>query len=223
MSRRSPVLLVLLALASSAPAQVNGQPRARLALPLDSLQPVLRESVRKVLQQPTITTRAPAEEFAANPELYRWMLDHPDRVAQAWRRVGVEVAPIQDRGHGRFGWSDDKGSDVSWFPIFDGPQLRVWYGEGHVRAGALLQSVPVKAVVVLRHEADGSRVRHEVEAYATADSRAATVVAKLFGGSVESTAEMAATQMLAFFSVMSRYCYKHPDEADRLLAPVAVK
>src|SRR5262245_397721 len=50
---------------------------------LDALPTALRAKVTKIVQSPTLTTRAPAEEFPAS--LYEWLLDHPDRTALAWR------------------------------------------------------------------------------------------------------------------------------------------
>src|SRR5262245_54693421 len=63
-------------------------------IPYDALQPALRERIRKVVNQPTLVTRADAAEFKASPKTYEWLLDHPDRAAAAWERAGVECAPI---------------------------------------------------------------------------------------------------------------------------------
>src|SRR5207244_5862118 len=115
---------------------------------------------------PTLVTHAPAEEFQASVAMYQWLMDHPDRAAAAWKRLGVDCSPITDRGQGRFGWTDGEGSEVIWWAIADTPQARVWYAEGHVKPGPLVPSVPVKAVVVMRHNlpptADG-KIRHEVD------------------------------------------------------------
>src|SRR5262249_12507095 len=99
-------------------------------IPYDGLQPVLRERVRKVVGQPPLVTHAEAAEFKASPKTYEWLLDHPDRVAAAWERAGVECAPISDRGNGRFAYTDDEGSEVVWSTIANGPGARVWYAEG---------------------------------------------------------------------------------------------
>ncbi|HXG13259.1 MAG TPA: hypothetical protein VNK04_26105, partial [Gemmataceae bacterium] len=137
--RRAPVAAVV------APGPLVGD------LPLDELPPSLRERIRTVVLQPTLTAHAPAERFLCEPELYHWLLDHHDRVSAAWRRLGTPCVAITDRGNGRFGWSDGQGSDVQWGEVYRGPDLRLWYAEGIVRAGLLLPAVPVRAVVVLRH------------------------------------------------------------------------
>src|SRR5215471_4085068 len=70
-------------------------------IPYNALSPALREKVRRVVTQPTLATGAPLEEVSASPKTYEWLLDHPDRAALAWRRMGVQCAPIKDLGQGR--------------------------------------------------------------------------------------------------------------------------
>jgi hypothetical protein len=192
-------------------------------IPFDALSPSMREKVRRVVAQPTLTTNAPQEEIPALPKTYEWLLDHPDRAALAWRRLGVECAPIQDRGNGRFGWSDNEGSDLTWFTIASGPTARIWYCEGQVRAAAVLPLVPVRAVVVLRHSYDDDqtvpRVKHQVDIFAHADSRAAALVARLFGATTERMAELGSEQLLTFFGALSCYLADHPEKSEQLLAP----
>src|SRR6185436_20736081 len=124
-------LCCLVALACAVPALAQGQrpssepspqfktktatsaAAARL-VPLDNLPPAIRDKVRKTMAQPTLVTHAPQEEFQASPAMYEWLMEHPDRAAAAWQRLGVNCQPIVDRGQGRFGWSDEHGSDVVW-------------------------------------------------------------------------------------------------------------
>lgn len=191
-------------------------------VPVHALPAPLNEKVRRTLTQPTLVTRASAQEFRAAPAMYEWLVEHPDRAAIAWRRLGVQCSPIQDRGQGRFGWRDDIGSDVQWWVIARSAQARVWYAEGHVKAGPLLPAVPVRSVVVLRHElpaSDEGVIRHEIDIFCHADSRAANLAYRLFGSSADRLAEQAAEQMLTFFSALAQYFNEHPEEANRLLLP----
>jgi hypothetical protein len=196
-------------------------PAVKLPVPLESLP----EAARKVVQQPTLTARAPAEEFTSRPELYRWLLDHPDRTSLAWRRLGVPCMPIEPRHPGEFGYADE-GTDVHWRVVASGPAGRVWFAEGHAKPGPMLPTVPVKMVAVLRHdlpEGDDAPgpVRQEVEVFLLTDSRAAALVAKLLGPAGPRMAEQGASQLLLFFSGIARYCERHPDEVRRLLGPKA--
>jgi hypothetical protein len=196
-------------------------------IPLDSMPPALRDRIRKVVNQPTLVTHSEAAEFKGSPKMYEWLLDHPDRAVLAWQRVGVECAPIADRGNGRFAYTDEEGSEIVWHVVANGPAARIWYAEGQIRAGRLTPLIPVKAVVVLRHTyteggADGPKIQHQVDVFAQADSRAANIVTHLFGATADRMAEHGAEQMLTFFSALSKYFANHPDRAEKMLAPKAL-
>jgi hypothetical protein len=192
------------------------------AVPFDAMPGPTRDLVRRIIARPTLVTHAPVEEFVANPETYAWLVEHPDRAADIWQKLGVPCAPILDQGNGRFSWADGQGSEISWVTATENPRLRVWVADGHVKPSSLLAPIPVKAVAILRHVAkmnsDGTvRVRHQVDVFVHADSRAANVVAKLLGPTAERMAEQGANQLLAFFSNPARYLTRNPKQAETIL------
>jgi hypothetical protein len=191
-------------------------------VPLDSLPSALREKVRKTITQPTLVTHAPTEEFQAAPAMYEWLMEHPDRAAAAWQRLGVNCQPINDRGQGRFGWSDEHGSDLTWSIIARSPQCRVWYAEGQVKASPRAPMVPVRSVIVMRYNLPATptgKITHEIDAFCWADSRMASLAYRMFGQTADRMAGEAAEQLLVFFSSISKYVAEHPDQTERLLAP----
>jgi hypothetical protein len=189
-------------------------------VPLDVLPAELREPVAKVVRDPTVSAHGPAEEFPG--WAYDWLLDHPDRVATAWRRVGVPCVAITPRGDGKFAWVDQDGSNVAWVTAYSGPSMRIWYAEGQAKAAPSLPIIPVHAVAVLRQarrtdEAGQLLVSHEVDIYLQTDSKAAALVARLLGPAAPRLAEQGATQLLMFFSAMAKHLDDHPDQVPRLL------
>src|SRR5437667_5513542 len=72
--------------------------KAPTRLPLKLLPIDARENVRQVLQHPILYAHGPAETFAGDPNLYRWLLDHPDRAVLAWRRLGSPCTEITNKG-----------------------------------------------------------------------------------------------------------------------------
>ncbi len=206
------------------PAQARTQARQ---VPLDELPACVRENVRHVLEQPTIFSRGPAEEFDGHPELYHWLLDHPDRAARAWQRLGAPCMDITARGEGWFGWTDGQGSDVRWETIYRTADLRIWYAEGAARPGTLLPQVPMRAVVVLhhteRHDSSGRTwLWHQADVFLQTDSKTAALVARLLGPSVPRLAEQGVTQLEMFFSALLGYFERHPERAEKLLSAAPV-
>ncbi len=201
-------------------------------IPLDQLPAALRDGVKRVLEQPTIVAHGPPEAFRAQPAFYFWLLDHPDRAVQMWRRLGAKCLTILDRGNGQFGWTDGQGTDISWQTIHRSPNLRIWYAEGTARPGPLVPPVPLRAVVVLRHGeaptiplfAKGSDracrtlMVHQADLFLQTDSQAAAMVAKLVGLSASRLGEQCVSQMEMFFSALAWYVNRHPERAEALLS-----
>jgi hypothetical protein len=229
MNRRLPQLTWLLVAAGAlvavgqVTAEERTEPRSTATVPLDHLPAALRARVKQTLEHPTFFARGPAEVFACRPEMYYWLMDHPDRAVLAWRRLGAKCIEITDRGNGRFGWSDHQGSDVSWDTIYGDNQMRVWFAEGKVRTGALLPLVSVQVVVVLRYTQDQDAagrtvMRHQAELSLFTDSRTAALVARLLGSSTQRMGEQYVGQLEMFYSALAWYLEQHPRAAEALLA-----
>jgi hypothetical protein len=191
-------------------------------VPLDELPANLRAKVRGVMDKPTLTTRGQAETFNGEPKVYQWLLEHPDRAAVAWRRLGAKVADISDKGNGIFGWNDAQGSEIRWQAVYSGTQMRVWHAEGKVRPAALTPLVSVQAVVVLRYtegrDTDNRPIiRHQAELMLHTDSKSMSLAARLFGTSAPRLAEQYVSQVETFFSALSWYLDQHPERMAMLL------
>lgn len=182
-----------------------------------------RETLSKVLDKPTLSCLGPAEEFIARPDTYQWLLDHPDRTAAAWRKLGVDAIKIKPMKDGRFTWRDGSGSELVWQNVAEGPTGRIWYAEGKVKPALLLPTVPVKAVAVLNHAdapraAGGATIKHQIEIYLHTDSKVAALATKMLGDRGPKMAEEGAEQLLMFFSGIARYAHQKPEKAKELLA-----
>jgi hypothetical protein len=226
---------VLAAWASAGPAAGQGlfshskaeqwrKVQAAALVPLDQVPPELREQVQRTLDRPTLFASGPPETFVCQPELYAWLLDHPDRGVLAWRRLGAVCLNIVARGPDRFGWTDEQGNDMWWETIYRSADVHVWYAEGKVKPSPVLPLVPVRAVVVLRQsrvrdQADGTMMFHQADVFVQTDSKAAALATRLMGPSAPHLAEQGIGQMQMFFSALAWYCQRHPDRAERLLAP----
>lgn len=227
-------LCAFLTIAELAPAQLLSRSAgSRLAAPslsstgpslADAVEPKFLYDVLAVVQKPTLTAKYAEEPFSANPTVYKWLLEHPDRTALAWERVGVPCLAIKERAAGICQYKDENGSDVNWQAVGSFADGRIWYATGKVKPGALMPTVPVKAVVIVRHpvvtKPDGTiSITPSVQVYFQTESRAAATVLRIAGPAAPRMAEDGAEQMLFFFSGMARYLEKHPDQTAAVLSP----
>lgn len=212
---RSPVTQV-----SGSVAPARRQP----TLPLEAMQPKVRDSIAKITQQPTIVARAEPEEFSEG--IYGWLVENPDRASLAWRRLGIPCAAITPRPDGQFGWTDGQGTEVVWRTAYKSQTMHVWLAEGQAKLGPMLPTVPVRAVAILHHQRQvdsrgQANVTQQTEIYLQTDSKAAALVARILGPAIPRLADTGASQLLLFFSGLTRYLENHPEDIRSLLAPAS--
>lgn len=198
---------------------IGARPRG-LPVPISALPAAVRNDVAKIVQHPTLTSHGPAEELPVG--IYAWLLDHPDRAAVAWQRLGIPCSEIKNLGQGRFGWTDGQGSQITWQAVWKSETERVWFAEGQAKLGPMAPAVPLRAVAVLRHPrrltSHGKTVvAHEVDVYAQTDSKAAALMTRLLGPTAPRLADQAASQLLLFFSGLTRYFERYPEDIQPLL------
>jgi hypothetical protein len=187
----------------------------------DDLNERAASLAKQMMDRPTVQARGPIDTFTCTPEQYYWLLDNPDRAVTAWRRLGAKCVSIQKRGPQKFGYMDESGSDVTWETIHQAPGVRVWFAEGKVKASSVLPLVPVKALVILRSTEGKSidgvvTVQHHAEVVIHTDSKAAATITRLMGNSAPKLAEQGLGQLQLFFSALSFYVDRHPDQVDKL-------
>ena len=225
---RATVLLCLAVAATVAcaePRAEKGKVAGKLPLPvaLEAMPAPTRDTLSKVMKDPTITAVSPPEEFVAQPDMYQWLLDHPDRTAGAWRKLGVAAVEIKPLKDGRFCWKDENGSELVWQNVAQGPTGRVWYAEGKVNPGPLLPTVSVTAVAVLTY-ADTPRstgdavIKHQIEVFLHTDSKTANLITKMLGDGAPRMAAQGSEQLLMFFSGIAKYAHDKPEKAQALLS-----
>ncbi|MGL4419633.1 MAG: hypothetical protein ACRCZF_03115, partial [Gemmataceae bacterium] len=190
--------------------------------------PAFQDTVRKVLKNPTLSTRATEDTFAVHRSIYTWMLEHPDRVALAWPRLQVPCVEIADLGNGQFKWTDPQLGEITWQLVGrlpDGPTPGlIWYASGKVKPNALMPQVPVKAVAVLRYPGkpldaqEAYALKPELVIHVQTEHRMAVALLRLLGPAGPRMAEDAAGQLLYFFSGVAKYLYKKPEKVSDVLA-----
>lgn len=228
MLRRQLVFASFAILATFATRPLHAQTPKSTTLPVSSILDLVpaahRENVSKVITKPTLSAKYTEDAFQAHDTVYPWLLEHPDRVSLAWKRMNVECVQIDATGDGKFLWSDGNGSQLTWQTVAKLSDGLVWYATGKVKAATLLPMVPVKAVAVVRHPKKPTDTKGivtltpEAAVYLQSDSRAANALLRMVGPAAPKMAEEGAEQLLFFFSGVATYLKNHPDQVQTLLA-----
>lgn len=179
--------------------------------------------IEAIQRRPTLSVTRRESPFVAHPQIYDWLLNHPDRVSLAWHRMGVPCLKIPAQTNGEYSWADPRGSVMTWRVISRTEQRIVWYATGQVKPAALMPAIPVQAVATLesprRQRNDGSvEISPILRVDFATESRAASAILRMLGPAVPHLAEQGAAQILLFFSGPARYLHHYPERIPQLLA-----
>lgn len=207
------------------------QPRAATGamphLPLEAIDPQVRDRVRGVLEHPALSSRAQPEAFNSEMPVYRWLLDHPDLTVKLWKLVGANVQDIHDRGDGVYVWRDEHGSEVSWHSVLKQDGLHAWYAEGKVKASALLPMTSFRALAVLsfregQDAAGKPAIQHQVHFLLRCDSKAVALAMKILGASAPRMAEQYLGQLQMFYGGMAWYLGQDEERARKMYRQIGL-
>lgn len=205
-------------------AALDQAAKAAEAIPLNKLPKSHQQRVSDILKKPAIYRRGAPESFPCDPAVYQWLLDHPQHGVKAWQAVGAKCVAVEKNADGEFRGADANGSEVRWFPLLAENNRRIWYVEGGSRPFPFAPHLTVKAVLVMHFEEiqgpNGTPgIRQQTELFGQFDGKAAALLAKLWGTSVDVAAGNALEQVATFFSGMAWYLTEHPAWGRKVFNP----
>lgn len=190
-------------------------------VPLESIDPAVRDKVASVMDKPTLASRSQPETFNTEHAMYRFLLEHPDQGVKLWRQLGAKVSNIDERPGKTYLWHDGQGSEVTWQIVYRAPGVHVWYAEGKVKPALLLPLQPFRAVAVLAYTegVDTNNlpaVRHQVHFSLKCEGRAIALAARVMGGSAPRLAEQYLGQLQMFYGGLAWYLYQDGERAKKM-------
>ncbi|MGH7302226.1 MAG: hypothetical protein ACRELZ_02970 [Candidatus Rokuibacteriota bacterium] len=191
------VLIVTSALAAkpspNLPAQIPPSERARL---------------QEVADGAAVSARATGEPFVARPEVFEFLLDHPELATHVTRALKLARYRIW-RGPDGGLWLDDGWGVVGQFSIvYSTSGTRVVYAHGQYQSG-LLPSIRGQAVVVIEYSLSPAPDRRSlispaVTGFVRLDSRIIALAGMLAGSVATAKAEKEARRFVKLFARASR-------------------
>lgn len=201
-------LAVVLALATGARAD-----RAVPTLAAD-LPPAARARLAPVTEHAALTTRVDGPPFEARPEVFEFLLDHPElatHVTQALRLARYRIWRTPEGLAIDDGW----GTTGTFEVVHAAPGTRVMLARGEYRQ-RVLPDIHGAAVVTLDYRAtppraDGrSTIHTAVGGFVRLDSRLLSVAARLATSVAEAKADKEATRLAKLFARTTRAIEDNP-------------
>jgi hypothetical protein len=178
------MLLVILSLVVTRPADLFAAPSPAWASGmLSKLGPMEAEQIRMVIEHSTLQKSVDKFRFRSQPEIFEFLLDHPDFAAAVASELQIGHYRITLRPDGAYDAMDVQGIRGSFRSLYTARGERVYGGVGIYRP-RFFPSFSGHAVVRLRyqHQSDPegvSLVENRAEVYVRLDNQVAGFFARL--------------------------------------------
>lgn len=179
------------------------------AIPLDKLDPASRAKVATVISNVSLFRRLPIEVFPCDPQLYLFLLEHPDVVVNIWQVLGISRLSMQQTGPAEFRLADDAGTTGTVQLLYRDQNTHVAYAEGSYRGPLFGKPIHGRVLIVLKSGyigRSGGRyyVTSRLDAFTQIDELGAEIITKTIQPLVGKAADANFSQTAAFVSTLSR-------------------
>jgi hypothetical protein len=203
-----------LAVAAAAEAlQATASPAARQnaiqSLPMEKLNQAARAKVSAVLSNVTVFRRLPIRMIGCDPDLYLFLVRHPDVLINIWEVLGISQIQIRQIGPDNYRIVEGEGTSASMEILYRAEDTHLVYGQWSYSGTLLPKPIRGRCLAMLKsgfvREADGrSYVSSRLDAFLSVEPGGAELLTKTLHPLVIKNADANFIQTLAFAGSLSR-------------------
>ncbi len=196
------------------------------AIPWQQLSQADRATVRHVISDASIYRQLPVRVIDCDPDMFTFLLQHPEVVVDTWRLMGVSRVSLNRLSEGAYRGTDGAGTTgqvrlvyADWGP--DAKNLAIVCADGAYQGGPLTGAVNAQSVMVLRsggiREENGRYyVTVRVDSFIRIERLGVELVAKTIQPWIVRVADQNFVETLTFVSNFSRTAERNPQGMQRL-------
>lgn len=212
--------------AAGATSQRAARDEAIRSIPWKQIGDADRRQLQSVIQNASMYRRLPVRVIDCDPDLFTFLLQHPEVVVDVWQMMGVSKVTLQQTAANEYRGNDGCGTtgNVSYAYANWGPEaqnLAVIYGEGAYEGKPFLKPLRARSVLVLQsgavRETNGrSYITVRVDSFVEIQQMGVELVAKTVQPWINQTADRNFIDTLGFVSTFSQTAEKNPQGMQRL-------
>ncbi len=179
------------------------------ALPVQKLDAASRAKVAAVLDNVTLYRRMPLRLVPCDPDLYLFVVRHPDVIVNIWEVLGVAQLQLRQTGPDEFRADEQEGTSAKLQFLYHTRDTHVIYGEWKYTGTMLPRTVKGRCLAMLRsayvREVDGScYVSNRLDAFVSVEPGGVELLSKVFYPLIAKTADGNFLQTAGFVASLSR-------------------
>ena len=198
------------------------------AIPWQQLQPQDRQSLHQVVSNASIYRRLPTRVIDCDPEMFTFLVQHPEVVVDVWRVMGISNVKLDKQPNGLYHGADGAGTAGSVKFLHgqwgQGAQnLAIIYADGAYEGKPFVTPIRAQSVMILRsgsiQETNGRYyVTVRVDSFVHIGQMGVELVAKTVQPWISKAADQNFIETLSFVSNFSRTAERNPQGMQRLAA-----
>jgi hypothetical protein len=226
--------LVLICCAGSAiaasPTQATSSRAARdeaiRSVPLDKLSPDVKDKVAATLAGASIYRRLPIQVTDCDPDLYLFLVRHPEVVVNIWEVMQISNVALKRTGPETFRASDGAGTLCNVKVCYGDHETHVIYAEGSYEGPLFSRPVRAKCVLLLKsgyvQETNGRYfVTSRMDTFVQIEHAGVELLAKTLQLLVHRSADYNFVETAGFLGTISRTAEVNPNGMQRLAGKLA--
>jgi hypothetical protein len=187
-----------------------------------------RRKLQFVVQNASMYRRLPTRVIDCDPDLFSFLLRHPEVVVDVWQMMGVSKVSLERVADQAYQGTDGAGTTgnvrylyANWGP--SAQNLAVIYADGSYEGAPFVRPLRAESVIILQsgavREANGRNyVSVRVDSFVHIQQMGIELVAKTVQPWINKTADRNFIETLGFVSTFSQTAEKNPQGMQRLAA-----
>ncbi len=202
---------------SSRPARED----AIRSIPLDKIEAEDRDKITAAISGGSLFRRLPVQVNECDPDLYLFLVRHPEVVVNIWEVMKISNVALQRTGPDTFRASDGAGTLCQVKYCYNNHDTHVIYAEGSYDGPLFTKPVKARCVLVLKsgymQETNGRYyVTSRMDTFIHIDHAGVDLLAKTLQPLVHRSADYNFTETAAFLGTLSRTAEKNTAGVRRL-------
>src|SRR3954454_13683972 len=215
-------------------SQTNGEATSSRAardeavrcIPWKQMSPASRQTTQTIVNNTSIYRRLPTRVIDCDPELFTFLLQHPEVVIDVWRVMGISQVALDKAPNGTYHGTDGAGTTGTVRYLFSNwgegaHNIAVVYADGAYQGPPFPTALKAQSIMLVRsgavRETNGRHyVTVQIDSFVRIEQLGVEIVAKTVQPWIAKTADQNFIETLTFVSNFSRTAEKNPQGMQRL-------
>ncbi len=191
------------------------------SIPFDKLDVGSRSKINSVLSNASIYRRMPTRTVNCDPDLYLFLVRHPDIVVNIWEILGVAQMQLRQTDVDTFRVTEAEGTAASMEYLYHSSNLQIIYGKWTYTGPLLARKINGHCLAMLRSnyakEANGKYyITAQMDGFISVDSGGAELIARTLQPLMVKNVDNNFIQTVAFLGSLSKTAEVNPQGMVRL-------